>query len=52
MKVKGTRGYYAGLDMADAIVEMVNLIYQKATAKRFLSGLMHRLKTRETEFKL
>lgn len=36
--------------LADVIIEMVHLFYQKATASRFLSGLLRRLAARSNEF--
>ena len=39
MKIVNTRPYKAGLSLAKSIVELVNLIYQNDTAKKFLIGL-------------
>ena len=38
--MKGTRAYKAGTQLGQTIVEMVHLMYQNQTAKRFFSGLM------------
>jgi hypothetical protein len=50
-----TRGKKAGLQMAEAIIEMVNLMYQNNTAIRFLCSLQYKIgieiKKREKEKK-
>ena len=38
--MKETRAYKAGQQMGRAITEMVNLMYQKQTAIKFLNGLL------------
>lgn len=40
---KVSRAYLAGLDTTKAIIEMVNLMYQKRTARNFMRGLMREL---------
>jgi len=55
MKVKGTRAYLAGQLLAKALLEIVNLMYQRETAYKFLSGLVlplrKELSTRREEAK-
>lgn len=45
-----TRAGKAGKKLADAILEMVHLMYQKNTARNFLRGLIRRLSSRLREF--
>ena len=45
-----TRGEKAGVKMADALVEWVHMMYQKATARRVLCALIERLSRRMGEF--
>lgn len=53
--IKDTRGYQAGYNAAKAIVEMVNLMYQNNTAKRFYIGFIgiinRELKNRKIDIK-
>lgn len=41
----GTRAMKAGMTLADAITEMVNLMYNDNTAQRFYQGLLTSLQT-------
>lgn len=45
-----SRGYMAGHALADTLVEFCNLMYNKDTALRVLSGLLTRLKERMEDF--
>ena len=45
-----SRSRKAGLEMADALIEWVHLMYQKDTAKRILTALIKRLSERVEEF--
>ena len=45
-----TRGFQAGVKMANAVVELIHLMYQKRTARKVLSGLISRLEERKREF--
>ena len=49
-EAKPGRARHAGTRLADAIVEMVHLMYQKDTATRFLNALLARLQERKKEF--
>lgn len=44
------RGYCAGEQMADAIIEFIHLMYQKRTARWVLEGLVRRIDRRKREF--
>lgn len=46
------RAYRAGVSMAKSIGEMVNLMYQKNTARNFYAGLMYELKRQIDKFLL
>lgn len=41
--MKNTRPYKAGENLANAITEMVHLMYQNETAEKFLKGLTSNL---------
>jgi hypothetical protein len=41
----GTRAMSAGMTLAEAIIEMVNLMYNDNTAQRFYQGLLTSLQT-------
>lgn len=45
-----TRGGKGGVALADAICEMVHLMYQHKTAHRFLGALIKRLQERKLEY--
>ena len=38
--MKNTRAYKAGEAQGRSIIEMIHLMYQNRTAKKFISGLM------------
>jgi hypothetical protein len=44
------RRHWVGIQMADAIIEMVHLMYQKQTARGLLGALIDRLNERRKEF--
>ena len=48
--VKKTRRAEAGKQTADALIEMVHMMYQKQTARGFLKALTMRLEERTREF--
>ena len=43
MRKKISRAEKAGRDLGEAIIEMINLMYQDKTAENFLRGLMKTL---------
>jgi hypothetical protein len=45
-----TRKEAAGIQMADALIEFIHMMYQKNTAQGVLSALIKRLKERQKEF--
>lgn len=49
-KKEKPRRYRVGIQMADAIIEMIHLMYQKQTARGLLGALIDRLKERRKEF--
>jgi len=44
------RAQTAGIEMANAIISFVHLMYQKGTANRVLSALIKQLEKRKGEF--
>ncbi len=48
--IENTRAHQAGTQMADSIIEMIHLMYQKRTAKHFITGIMRSLQERRNEF--
>jgi hypothetical protein len=51
IKMKKTRSGKAGILLAKAIVEMINLMYQKDTAYRFITSLIVELEAHKYMFK-
>ncbi len=45
-----TRKENAGIQMADALIEFIHMMYNKQTAKGVLLALINRLTTRYLEF--
>jgi hypothetical protein len=51
-RLKSTRRKRVGIQMADAIVEMVHLMYQTQTAKALLEAMIDRVRERIKEFEI
>ena len=45
-----TRRQKAGIQMADALIEFIHMMYQKETATGVLTSLIERLQERKKEF--
>ena len=45
-----TRRENAGIQMADALIEFIHMMYQKGTANGVLTSLIKRLEERKKEF--
>ncbi len=45
-----TRRQKAGIQMADALIEFIHMMYQKGTANGVLTSLIERLQERKKEF--